>query len=90
MAVEMAGWMEEREVEKEVDRRERGVWGCDGEGEVSEEMQTEGKRVALHVRRIGRGTEGSGWKGDGWELAAIGVGLGMAWSLNEAPRVERK
>lgn len=43
LAVEMAGGTEEREAESDADRRERGVWERDEEGEkLSVEMQREG------------------------------------------------
>jgi hypothetical protein len=57
-----------------------------------EKKEREGKRVALHARRIGRGAEGSRREGEGGEILIIGFGLalGMAWKLYEVPSVSNK
>lgn len=81
LAVEIAGGMEEREAEKEVERRERGEGEGEEEGEVREETQREGKRVALHARRMGRGAGGRGGEGKGGELDGGGLGLGLGLDL---------
>lgn len=63
LAVERAGGMEEREAENEDERRERGEE--EEEEDVREETQRDGKRVALHARRMGREADGTAGDGEG-------------------------